>query len=159
MDQRSRLEAVGRALRLLRLRRGRKQYEVAAAAEVTKAMLSAYETGKRLPSVGTLGSLLDALDADLVDLDRALAADQRQDELLGTAAASPEAPDAADPAGADRPYALDSPVPRSEIAEVAEVYRVLGVSRPLPADLERAYAEMLHGFHALLRYFYRRSVR
>ena len=140
MTDRSQLDSVGRALRLLRLRRGRRQYEVAAAAEITKAMLSAYETGKRQPSLKTLGSLLDALEADLADLHRALVAGRQEDAVLTDR-------------HLDRPY--PAPIDEgSEISEAVDLQAVLGVSGPLPAAEEEALTEMLHGFHRLLRYFH-----
>jgi len=142
MTDRSRLDGVGRALRLLRLRRGRRQYEVANAAEITKAMLSAYETGKRQPSLKTLGSLLDALDADLADLHRALVAGRQEDAVLDGRRREP-----------DRPY--PAPIDEgSEISEAVDVRSVLGISGPLPAPEEEALTEMLHGFHRLLRHFH-----
>lgn len=69
----SSLRSIGPALRLLRERRDLRQYVVAERAGVTKAMLSAYENGKRRPSLGTLDRLLAALGADLGDLARAMA--------------------------------------------------------------------------------------
>jgi transcriptional regulator with XRE-family HTH domain len=53
---------IGAALRRLRERRGVQQYRVADLAGITKGMLSAYENGKRCPSLPTLVSLLQALD-------------------------------------------------------------------------------------------------
>ena len=67
-------ERLGRALRGLRLSRGLKQYQAAEKAGITKAMLSAYETGKRLPSLRTLANYLHALDATLGDLRQAIIA-------------------------------------------------------------------------------------
>lgn len=64
---------LGKALRWLRDRRGKKQYEVAEEAGITKGMLCAYETGKQRPSLETLDKILHALDADLVTLHEALA--------------------------------------------------------------------------------------
>ena len=63
---------LGRALRWLRDRQGKRQYQVADAAGITKAMLSAYETGKQKPSLDTLEKILDALECDLNDLHNAL---------------------------------------------------------------------------------------
>lgn len=60
------------ALRWMRNRRGREQQEVARTAGITRAMLSSYETGKKYPSLPTLGKILLALDADLPDLHEAL---------------------------------------------------------------------------------------
>jgi transcriptional regulator with XRE-family HTH domain len=65
-----RFENLGFALRWLR--QGRSQMEVATAAEITKAMLSSYETGKALPTLPTLSRILDALGADLPELHAAL---------------------------------------------------------------------------------------
>lgn len=144
MTDSARLDGMGRALRLLRLRRGRRQYQVAAAAGITKAMLSAYETGKRLPSLKTLGNLLDALEADLADLHHALVAGRQEDAVLARPA----------PADRDRPY--PSPAGEGfEIKEAVDVCAVLGVQGPLPASEEEALGEMLHGFHRLLRHFHR----
>lgn len=63
---------LGLALRWMRNRQRRNQDEVARTAGITKAMLSAYETGKQHPSIDTLGKLLLALDADLPELYEAL---------------------------------------------------------------------------------------
>jgi len=64
------LRSIGPALRLMRRKCGVQQVEIARRAAVTKAMLSAYENGKRLPSLRTLSKLLGALDASLLDLGR-----------------------------------------------------------------------------------------
>jgi transcriptional regulator with XRE-family HTH domain len=64
------LRYLGPALRLMRLRRGMRQYDLAGRAQITKAMLSAYENRRRVPSLRTLSKLLDALDARLLDLVR-----------------------------------------------------------------------------------------
>src|SRR5579872_5495030 len=53
---------LGRALRWLRDRQGKRQYQVADAAGITKAMLSAYETGKQKPSLDTLEKILVSLE-------------------------------------------------------------------------------------------------
>jgi transcriptional regulator with XRE-family HTH domain len=140
MTDSSRLDGVGRALRLLRLRRGRRQFQIEAQAGITKAMLSAYETGKRQPSLRTLGSLLDALEADLADLHRALLAGRQQDALL-----------AADEI--DRPYA--APIDEGdEVREGVDVRAVLGIAGPLAPGEEQALAATLLGFHRLLRYLH-----
>src|SRR5436309_13021444 len=65
-------QGLGRALRWLRDRQSKRQYQVADAAGITKAMLSAYETGKQKPSLDTLEKILAALDGDLNDLHNAL---------------------------------------------------------------------------------------
>jgi len=63
---------IGPALRLLRQVRNLRQYQLAKRAGVTKAMVSAYERGRRLPSLRTLLLLLTALGADFGTLQRAL---------------------------------------------------------------------------------------
>src|SRR5215475_8972625 len=68
----STFQGLGRALRWLRDRQGKRQYQVAAGAGITKAMLSAYETGKQKPSLDTLEKILGALACDLNDLHNAL---------------------------------------------------------------------------------------
>ena len=55
------LSGLGQALRWLRDRQGKKQYQVAEAAGITKGMLSAYETGRQRPSLETLEKILDTL--------------------------------------------------------------------------------------------------
>jgi transcriptional regulator with XRE-family HTH domain len=64
--------SLGKALRLLRARHSRRQNEVAASAGLTKAMLSSYETGVRLPSLPSLGAILAAFGDDFHDLQKAL---------------------------------------------------------------------------------------
>jgi len=138
------LAGLGGALRRLRVHRDLKQFQTAAAAGITKAMLSAYETGKRRPSLKTLGRLLEALDADLGDLHRALVTERHGDALFGRdrrSAVERYPPGAAD-AGLD-------------VAEPPDVYQVLGTQRRLPAAEEVALSEMLRGFHNLLRYLHR----
>jgi transcriptional regulator with XRE-family HTH domain len=65
-------QEIGVALRWLRNQRGKKQREVALAARITPAMLSAYETGKHRPSLDTTERILSALQCDVVDLTSAL---------------------------------------------------------------------------------------
>lgn len=62
------LRSLGPALRLLRRESGMRQVDTAKQARVTKAMLSAFENRKRFPSLRSLGRILDALDARLLDL-------------------------------------------------------------------------------------------
>ncbi len=131
-----RFDKLGEALRHLRLHGGgrpRKQLEIAAEAGVTRGMLSSYENGHQEPSLRTLGRLLDALGADLEQLEWAL----RMVE------AEPGEP-------ARRPY---PPAPASgEVAEPAAVYRTVKVPRLLSDDEERVLGQMIAGFLAWLRY-------
>lgn len=59
---------LGQALQLLRTRRGWPQKKLAAAAGITKGMVSSYENGKQAPTLVTLNKILKALGADLCDL-------------------------------------------------------------------------------------------
>lgn len=61
---------LGSALR--RLRGARSQAEVATAAGVSPGSISRYESGKKRPSLATLALILDAVGADLIDLQAAL---------------------------------------------------------------------------------------
>ncbi len=66
-------EEFGRALRLLRARRDLTQGEVATRATITKAMVSSYELGLKLPSFESLAAVLNALGEDFHALQEALA--------------------------------------------------------------------------------------
>ena len=65
------LDHLGPALRRLRQLRGMTQAQVGARAGCTKAQVSAYERGRRLPWLTTLVRLLDGLGASVRDLLRA----------------------------------------------------------------------------------------
>ena len=133
---------LGRALRWLRDRQGKRQYQVADAAGITKAMLSAYETGKQKPSLDTLEKILDALDCDLNDLHNAL-------QIVN------ERPEAIRRSGGQRePGWTGRRDNDSGEAGGADVYQVLGISRPIAPVEEQALSEMLQGFHRLVRYFH-----
>jgi len=123
-------EGLGKALRWLREKAGLRQYETAIEAGITKAMLSAYETGKQSPSLESLEKVLDALNADLVSLARALDhVNERSSGLPGIGAL----------------HGTGGGSPR--------VRAVLGVDE-LPREEEAALEQMLDGFHRLLRYFH-----
>ncbi|HEX5761473.1 MAG TPA: helix-turn-helix transcriptional regulator [Thermoanaerobaculia bacterium] len=119
-------ENLGRALRWLRDRQGKKQYEVAESAGITKGMLCAYETGKQRPSLETLDKLLLALGCDLLALHEALALVSGRYAALQVAAPRPSAPRGA------------YPLPPPEAGAVSDL-PVAGVG------------EVLRGFHALVR--------
>jgi transcriptional regulator with XRE-family HTH domain len=130
-------ENLGQALRWLRSRQQRKQYEIADAAGITKAMLSAYETGKQNPSIETLEKILDALGNDLSDLHRAL--------VLHQGGGPP------DLAGAGTSwYASEAELhedrghPRTGVA-------ALDLDPALAPEQEHFVRQMLEGFHGLLR--------
>jgi transcriptional regulator with XRE-family HTH domain len=139
-------QGLGRALRWLRDRQGKRQYQVADAAGITKAMLSAYETGKQKPSLETLEKILTALECDLNDLHNSL-------QIVN------ERPEAIRRPGGNRETGWQAFRRESEPSQEggdpsSSVYRVLGVNRPLPALEEQALSEMLEGFHKLVRYFH-----
>jgi len=72
------LARLGPALRLLRQYRRMRQNEMARRAGITRSMASAYECGSRLPSVRSLVSVLNALNADFGTLHRALEEAERR---------------------------------------------------------------------------------
>lgn len=74
---------IGPALRVLRERRNLRQYQVAEAAGVTKAMLSAFETGKHMPATRSIIAVLNALGADFGDLQRASTSRRQASEVPG----------------------------------------------------------------------------
>jgi transcriptional regulator with XRE-family HTH domain len=139
-------DGLGRALRWLRERQLKRQYQVAAGAGITKAMLSAYETGKQKPSLDTLEKILDALVCDLNDLHNALQIVNGRPPHLRDAASRgywrPPGEAGVEAAGAD-----------------LNLYEILGFDEPLPPQEERALSEMLSGFHKLLRYMHDRAAQ
>lgn len=139
---------LGRSLRWLRDRQGKRQYQVADAAGITKAMLSAYETGKQKPSLDTLEKILAALACDLNDLHNALQIVNERPEAIrrssGLEAGWP---------GQGRDT-VDSSREGGAGGHSPNVYNILGINRPLPALEEQALSQMLQGFHKLVRYLH-----
>jgi transcriptional regulator with XRE-family HTH domain len=137
------LNGLGQALRWLRDRQSKKQYQVAESAGITKGMLSAYETGRQRPSLETLEKILDTLGCDLNDLHNAIQIiNGRPEQMKRRGEGEGEEGETAAAPGAE------PGVGRSELL------RVLGRRDPLPVEEERAFSEMLDGFHRLLRYFH-----
>jgi transcriptional regulator with XRE-family HTH domain len=136
----SAFDGLGKALRWIRDKQGKKQYQVADAAGVTKAMLSAYETGKQKPSIDTLEKVMGALRVDLAGLFHAI---EMVNERPHLRLVQP---------GEGLPPALRMR-PEGEL-EAVDVYSTLGVERPLPVVEEQAMEQMLRGFHRLLRHFH-----
>ena len=132
---------LGRSLRWLRDRQGKRQYQVADAAGITKAMLSAYETGKQKPSLDTLEKILAALECDLNDLHNAL-------QIVN------ERPEAIRRSGGPREGGWPVHPQGGRDGESPNVYNILGINRPLPPMEEQALSEMLRGFHKLVRYLH-----
>lgn len=130
-------EGLGKALRWLREKQNKRQYQVAESAGITKAMLSAYETGKQKPSLETLEKILDALGLGLPELSVTLdlVNERRVSGPLSTLGAFT--------------------APRSSENSGSGLYHVLGEDQQLPQEEEQALSEMLHGFHRLIRYLHR----
>jgi transcriptional regulator with XRE-family HTH domain len=68
----ARRKLLGPALRVLRQRGGKKQVTLAGETGLTKAMVSSYETGRQLPSLGSLLTVLAGLGCDFHDLQEAM---------------------------------------------------------------------------------------
>jgi transcriptional regulator with XRE-family HTH domain len=139
---------LGRALRWLRDRQGKRQYQVADAAGITKAMLSAYETGKQKPSLDTLEKILAALECDLNDLHNALQIVNERPEAIRRSGLQREGS-----WSGQRREGQDDPREGADGAS-PNVYNILGINRPLPPVEEQALSEMLQGFHKLVRYLH-----
>lgn len=140
----STFQGLGRALRWLRDRQGKRQYQVADAAGITKAMLSAYETGKQKPSLDTLEKILDALDCTLNDLHNSLQIVNERPEAIRR------------PGGRESGWTTRQGGQNIFGGERtgSDVYHVLGINTPIPPIEEQALSEMLQGFHKLVRYFH-----
>ena len=143
---------LGRALRWLRERQAKRQYQVADAAGITKAMLSAYETGKQKPSLDTLEKILLALGCDLNDLHNAIQIVNERPEAIRR----PGAPREAAPASARRgePEVGADAQAAAALPGDDDLYSILQIEAPMPAEMEQAMSQMLGGFHRLLRYMY-----
>lgn len=137
-------EGLGKALRWLRAKQDTRQYQVAASAGITKAMLSAYETGKQKPSLETLEKILTALGVDLAALHDALDVVNER----GAASGRQRAVRRDGWEGATSGFGALLPPPE------VDVYRLLGLDHPLPPEEERAFTEMLGGFHRLIRFLH-----
>jgi len=139
---------LGRALRWLRDRQGKRQYQVADAAGITKAMLSAYETGKQKPSLDTLEKILTSLECDLNDLHNSLQIVNERPESIRRPGSMRETWQA---------FGQDAAGAAQEGGAVGglSVYRILGLTRQLPPQEEQALSEMLDGFHKLVRYLHK----
>jgi transcriptional regulator with XRE-family HTH domain len=134
------MNGLGQALRWLRDRLGRKQYQVAEAAGITKGMLSAYETGRQRPSLETLDKLLSTLGCTLHDLHNAVEIVNGRPAVGRTSVLPGENTLATAARWRERGF--------------PDLYSVLGHSDPLPPDLERAFGQLLDGFHQLVRYMH-----
>jgi transcriptional regulator with XRE-family HTH domain len=149
-----------RALRHLREGTRTRQYQIAEAAGITKAMLSAYETGKQKPSLETLDKLLGALGCDLIDLHEALAVFQSpssRESQKDTPRARPGSPAAAGTVVSEG-TATSGAGPRRVHRDrpASDVYSALGIDRPLERSEEEVLGEVLTSFHKLIRHIHGR---
>ncbi|HYU35600.1 MAG TPA: helix-turn-helix transcriptional regulator [Thermoanaerobaculia bacterium] len=135
------LTGLGHALRWLRDRHGRKQYQVADAAGITKGMLSAYETGRQNPSLDTLEKLLDTLGCDLYDLHNAL-------QIVNGRPTIPRNRES------DGRWRSGADVGVSAL----DVRQLLGLTGPLGAEEEEALQRLMEAFHALLSIWRRNAL-
>jgi len=140
------LSRLGAALRWLRDRQARKQYQVADSAGITKGMLSAYETGRQRPSLETLEKILQTLGCDLNDLHQALRV--VNGDLEAPAARSSDA-FLREPG---RPWAGFGG--EASPSDAALLTQILGGGPPLDPEEEAALLLMVKGFHRLLRFFH-----
>jgi len=132
------LQGLGFALRWLRDRQGRKQFQVANSAGITKGMLSSYETGRQRPSLDTLEKILDSLNCDLNDLHNAIQiVNGRPEEMRRKPEPSPLLSTAPEPGGRPR-----------------ELHQILGVTGPIAPEIEASLGQMLDGFHRFLRHLF-----
>ena len=132
------LQGLGFALRWLRDRQGRKQFQVANSAGITKGMLSSYETGRQRPSLDTLEKLLDALGCDLNDLHNALQiVNGRPEEMRRKVEPAPVFATAS--AGG---------------SVTLQLHEILGVGGPIAPEIEASLGQMLDGFHRFLRHLF-----
>lgn len=134
-------ERLGRALRWIRQRQGKKQFEVASDARITKAMLSSYENEKQRPTLETLERILVALRVDLDGLAYAMRAVHQEEQSKSSPGATTTRP--SHPAEID-PWSSTAP---------AELEQILRMPRSLDSAEASAISQMLQGFHALVRYF------
>jgi transcriptional regulator with XRE-family HTH domain len=139
------LNGLGQALRWLRDRQGKKQYQVADTAGITKGMLSAYETSRQRPSLETLEKILGTLECDLNDLHNAIQIINGRPEKMRRRE---------EVSGGEEAAAAPAPASPEAGLGAAEVQRILGRSTPLPQEEAKAFGEMLEGFHRFLRYLH-----
>ncbi|MDX1999159.1 MAG: helix-turn-helix transcriptional regulator [Thermoanaerobaculia bacterium] len=133
-------DRLGRALRWIRQRQGKKQFEIASDARITKAMLSSYENEKQRPTLETLERILAALRVDLDGLAYAMRAVAQEEQAKGASAGT---------APRTHPAEIDPWVDGSAL----NLQEVLRLPRSLESPEAHAIGQMFQGFHALLRYF------
>jgi transcriptional regulator with XRE-family HTH domain len=136
------LNGLGQAIRWLRERNSKKQYQVADDAGITKGMLSSYETGRQRPSLETLEKVLSTLGCDLHDLHNSLqivnGRPQTMRQRMGEMAPM-----------TGTIGMMETPEPGR-----TDIRKLLGLTAPLPPEEEKAIVQILDGFHRLLRYIH-----
>lgn len=163
---------IDRALRHLREGQRVRQYQVAEEAGITKAMLSAYETGKQKPSLETLDKILLALRCDLVDLHEALAVFQSTSPGPGPQRRTQRPAPRTDAAvlgprrgswsrGSQRRSRSSGSDTSRDLrdSQDSDVYATLGIREPLDRDEEEALGDVLTSFHKLIRHIHESSHR
>lgn len=140
---------LGKALRWMREKKNQKQYQIAESAGITKAMLSAYETGKQRPTLDTLEKILSALQSDLGDLFDTLQVVNERPLSMRYRAGGQERPGFAEPIRLD-----EFGTPSVDI----DVRRILGGDNIQPAE-EEAVAQMIRGYFRWLRTLRDRAVQ
>lgn len=134
-------DRLGRSLRWIRQRQGKKQFEIASDARITKAMLSSYENEKQRPTLETLERILAALRVDLEGLAYAMRAVAQEEQAKNTTGATPPR--------SSHPTEIDPWAPPTAL----DLQEILRMPRSLESPEATAIGQMLQGFHALLRYF------
>jgi transcriptional regulator with XRE-family HTH domain len=141
---------IGEAIRLLRNRRGWPQKQLAAAAKITRGMLSSYERGKQRPTLVTLDKILKALDADLCDVYCAV-------ELVYGRPAAAHGLSAHFQPGQARPTRLAARKladARTARTSAGDSGGETGKGPHLPEDIDRAVMNTVSGVETLLRHFF-----
>lgn len=131
----SRFDKIGKALILLREKADLSQKELARMAGITPGMLSNYENGVTMPSLDSLGKLLDALGVDLARFEVAL--DVVNDRSLRR--------DSLDPLASEREAVLGG----------GDLGRFLDTEGEISDDVRPAVVEMIHGLRSVARRVYR----
>jgi transcriptional regulator with XRE-family HTH domain len=128
-----RFDELARTLRLVRVERGRPQAEIAAAARISKSMLSKYETGSQIPTLATLDRLLEALGLSLTELEQRLAASRELAEQGGD------------------PQPLPAVTPTRRLVAKLDLESLAGLPAERRAAAEAALTELFRAVRKLVR--------
>ncbi|MDY7093065.1 MAG: helix-turn-helix transcriptional regulator [Acidobacteriota bacterium] len=138
-------DRLGLALRYLRNQRNLRQRDVAERAGITGSMLSGYENGKKLPALGSLDKILQAMGFTLREL-----VDVLEGPLPGDPPPDPDAPPA--PRSALPPPVVRGSGRPSMPPLHFDLAAIFGASSELQEEEEQAFGEMLKGYCRWLRY-------